>query len=31
MSSRYKNRQMKGANLIEMFEVLDDIFGMREG
>ncbi len=31
MSSRYKNRQMKGANLIEMFEVLDDIFGPREG
>ena len=31
MSSRHKNRQMKGANLIEMFEVLDDIFGPREG
>ena len=30
MSSRHKNRQMKGANLIEMFEVLDDIFGARE-
>ena len=30
MSSRHKNRQMKGANLIEMFEVLDDIFGPRE-
>jgi hypothetical protein len=30
MSSRYKNRQMKGANLIEMFEVLDDIFGIRD-
>ncbi|MBM3535904.1 MAG: hypothetical protein FJX60_23070 [Alphaproteobacteria bacterium] len=30
MSSRYKNRQMKGANLIEMFEVLDDIFGARD-
>jgi hypothetical protein len=29
MSSRYKNRQMKGANLIEMFEVLDDIYGPR--
>ena len=24
MSSRHKNRQMKGAALIEMFEVLDE-------
>jgi hypothetical protein len=31
MSSRHKNRQMKAANLIEMFEVLDDIFSAREG
>jgi hypothetical protein len=30
MSSRHRNRQMKGAALIEMFEVLDDIFGIRE-
>jgi hypothetical protein len=30
MASRHKNRQMKGANLIEMFEVLDDIFGVRD-
>ncbi|MSP49908.1 MAG: hypothetical protein EXQ95_11365 [Alphaproteobacteria bacterium] len=30
MSSRHRNRQMKGANLIEMFEVLDDIFGAHD-
>jgi hypothetical protein len=31
MTSRHRNRQMKAANLIEMFEVLDDIFSAREG
>lgn len=30
MTSRHRNRMMKGVNLIEMFEVLDDIFGTRE-
>lgn len=30
MSSRHRNRQMKGSNLIEMFEVVEDIFGGRE-
>ncbi len=29
MSGRHKARQMKGASLIEMFEVLDDIYGPR--
>jgi len=29
MSSRHKGRQMKGTALIEMFEVLDDIYGPR--
>jgi hypothetical protein len=30
MSLRHRNRQMKGAGLIEMFEVLDDIFAVRD-